>query len=358
MKTRSTFLYVALAAAVMMTTACGAKRQTGICADNFVPKAAEKGDATPVVSAGDAAWDKRKDVDQLKKAIERWDKALKMNPNQPAVRVKLSRARYLYGDGHLRADDEEEKMIGEFSKGQQEAELAFAQANAGYRGEYCAEKPFAEAIAKATKADVPAMYWYATNLGKWGLAKGLTTILKYKDNIKAMMDRILQLDDGYFYHAPYRYFGVYWTKIPVFRGDQKKSTDNFEKSIAGSPQYLATKVLYAEKNLTKWKNRTKFMEMLYDVRHFPLSKAPELEAENTIEKKKAEDLLDDWDTYFEPEDDKQRAEWEAEHKKLEEAAKGKYATTGAAEPAPAAAAEPAAAPAAEGEKKETGKDAK
>jgi hypothetical protein len=328
------------------TTACGTKRQTGICASNFVPKASAKGDAASSDKMGDEAWAKRKNVEELKKAIAAWDKALQIDPKQSAVRVKLSRAVYLYGDGHLRPADEEEKMIAEFSKGQQQAELAFAQANSAYRDEFCAEKPFPVAIVKATKADVPAMYWYATNLGKWGLAKGLTTILKYKDDIKAMMDQLMKLDKAYFYHAPNRYFGVYYTKIPVFRGDKKLSTENFEASIAGAPQYLATKVLYAGRNLTKWKNRARFMEMLYDVRHFPISKAPELEAENTIEKAKAEELLDDWDTYFEPDDDAQRAAWEKENAATEAKAKAKYAAAAPEAAAPAAAAPESAAPAA------------
>ena len=287
------------AACIAMTLlpACGTKRQVGICADLDI--ASEKGDADALVATGDAAWEQRKDEAQLRAAIAAWDKALRIDPKRTDVRVKISRARYFLADGYVRADEEkEEEMLALFDQGVRDADTAMAQISSGYREGICSEKPFAEAITKADKAAVPAMYWYASNLGKWGLAKGIFTILKYKDNIKAMMDRIVELDDSFFYHAPYRYFGAYYTKVPFPGGDMAKSKENFEKSIAGSPQYLATKVLMAEQYCTKAKDRATFKRLLEEVLAFDLTTAPELAPENTIEQKKAKDLLDDIDTYF------------------------------------------------------------
>lgn len=328
---------LAVVIVALALSACGTKRQTGICADSFIPNASEQGDAAALDAAGDAAWEQRKDVTKLKEAIAAWQKAVNIDPKRNATRVKLSRARYLYGDGHLRADDDaEEAMIAEFDKGTRQAEMAFAQQSEGYRADFCAEKPYEEAIKKATKADVPAMYWYATNLGKWGLAKGLFTILKYKDNIKAMMTRLQELDSAYFYHAPSRYFGVFYTKIPFPGGDEQLSAKNFDASIAGSPQYLATKVLYASAHATKWKKRLLFFEMLTDVKYFPIEKAPELDAENTIEKRKAAEFLEDIDTFFGEPDEATKAK-QAE---IEAKVKAKYA---AAAPAAAPADAPAAA---------------
>ncbi|HAN30032.1 MAG TPA: hypothetical protein DCQ06_00405 [Myxococcales bacterium] len=296
-----------LALACVALIGCGTTRQN-VCG-KLVPNATAEGDAVASVAAGDAAWSARKDVAKIREAISAWNKALSINPKDAVTRVKLSRAYYLLADGHLRTDDERDQEMKEmFKKGMREAEIAFALQVPKYRQDFCAEKPFADSIKTAEKPAVPAMYWFATNLGKWGLEEGLTTILKYKDDIKAMMDRIETLHPTYFYHAPYRYFGVYWTKIPVFRGDEAKSKAAFNKSIAGSPQYLATKVLMAQRFATKWKDVKLFVKLLDDVIKFDLSTAPELTPENTIEQRKAKELWDDADTYYD-EDDLKAAGW-------------------------------------------------
>ncbi|MCO4762630.1 MAG: hypothetical protein KC502_14050 [Myxococcales bacterium] len=295
------------ALAVLLAAGCGTTR-TNVCG-KLVPNATAQGDAAALVAAGDAAWKERKDVAKINAAIAAWSKALAITPKDADTRLKLSRGFYLLADGHLRTDDEkEEEMKATFRKGMKQAEIALALRVPQYRKDFCAEKTFAQSISTADKAAVPAMYWFATNLGKWGLAEGLTTILKYKDDIKAMMDRVETLHPTYFYHAPYRYFGVYWTKIPVFRGDAEKSKAAFNKSIAGSPQYLATKVLMAERYATKWKDPKLFVKLLSEVLAFDLNSAPELAPENTIEKAKAKELYEDADTYF-GEDDLKAAGW-------------------------------------------------
>lgn len=286
----------ACAAAVALSACGGVQRVEGVCGD---PGTAEPGDAAAAAAAGDAAWEQRRDEAQLRAAIGHWEKAARIDPRNADVRVKLSRARYFFADGHLRMDDEKEaEMIEMFDKGIKDAEVAIAQLAPGYRSDICAAKPFTEAIKQGNKEAVPAMYWYASNLGKWGLAKGIITVLKYKDNIKAMMDRVMELDPTFFYHAPSRYFGAYYTKVPFPAGDMEQSKKNFEASIAGSPQYLATKVLMAQEYATKTKDRALFERLLKEVVGFDLNSAPEILPENAIEQKKARDLLDDIDTYF------------------------------------------------------------
>jgi tetratricopeptide (TPR) repeat protein len=303
MNTRSAFatpLTAALAlaaAAALVLPGCGTKRQVGICADPVA--ATEKGDADALIAAGDAAWEQRRERPKLEEAVAKWAQALRIDPKRGEVRVRLARARYFLADGYYRADeDKEAEMVAMFDLGVKDAEIAIGQQSPAYREGVCANKPFTEVVAKADKASVPAMYWYASNLGKWGLAKGIFTILKYKDNIKAMMDRIMALDPTYFYHAPDRYFGAYYTKVPFPAGDMVKSREHFQKSIDGSPQYLATKVLMAENYCTKVKDRALFKKLLDEVVAFDLAQAPEIAAENAIEQEKARNLLEDIDTFF------------------------------------------------------------
>ena len=93
---------------------------------------------------------------------------------------------------------------------------------------------------------VPALYWFAANYGKWGVAKGFTTLLKYKDMIKGVMDRVHSVNPRYFHGAADRYLGAYFSKTPSFAGgDMKKSKAHFEASLKRAPHYFGTKVLMA-----------------------------------------------------------------------------------------------------------------
>lgn len=306
----SKWIAVMSVVSALLMVACGSKHQTSECTELNL-KASAKGDVAALIATGEAAWKERKDPVQLKKAVDAWAKAIAADPKRADLRVKLARARYLYADAHLRSqetDEAEAEMMNQFSQGVTDAETALRQLSSPYHEGRCKQEVgVADAIKKVDKAAVPAMYWYATNLGKWGLEKGLFTILKYKDDIKAMQDRIIELQPGYFYHAPYRYLGVYHIKVPPLVGAPEKSKPNFAKAVKESPEYLETKVLYAGYYATKVKNRQLFRELLKDVADYDLAATPELEAENIIGKRRAATLLEDIDDYFGEPDEAQQA---------------------------------------------------
>jgi tetratricopeptide (TPR) repeat protein len=284
----------------LMTVGCGASRQSGVCGSMDFPKGS--GDAAALDAEGDAAWGERGDEARLRGAIDAWEKALAIDPSNADVRVKLAHAHYFLADGFIRFDETKtEEMLAHFEAGTNQAEIALSQAYPAYRSKYCARQPFSSALQQLDADAVPAMYWYATNLGKYALAKSIVAILNEKDRIKAMMGFIKSNNEKYFYNASDRYFGAFYTKIPFPNGDLPKSRGHFEASIAGSPTYLATKVLYAGMNALKAGDKATFKRMLDEVAAFDLQTAPELIPENTIEKRKGADLLEEIDVYF-PED--------------------------------------------------------
>ena len=116
-----------------------------------------------------------------------------------------------------------------------------------------------EAIQVVGKEGLPAMYWYAVNLGKWSRAKGIAALLGNKDRVKGVLERVLALDETFFYGAPHRYFGVYWSLLPVGR-DLDKSKQHFERSLAIAPNYVGTKVLMAESYAVKKQDRALFAQ--------------------------------------------------------------------------------------------------
>jgi hypothetical protein len=149
-----------------------------------------------------------------------------------------------------------------------------------------------EALDTIDMKSVPALYWYTTNLGKWGNAQGLATVLKYKAKIKAQIERILALDEHFFYSAAHRYLGVIYAKAPAIAGgDMNKAKVHFDASLKHSPNYLATTVLWAEFYAVKADDKAGFKEKLEWVMKQPDDVIPEVAPENKIEKKKAQKLL-------------------------------------------------------------------
>ncbi|TNF26835.1 MAG: hypothetical protein EP329_20550 [Deltaproteobacteria bacterium] len=299
------FLVLGVIASAVVVMGCGASRQSGICGD-VNPSASATGDAASLEQEAEAAWAKRGDLAEAEKAVAKWDQLLKVDPSRADVRVKLARAHYFIADSHLffkmevqRDEQAGAQMLDHYQQGQFQAEMALGQKYAGYRTKFCARQPFDAALQQLDKDAVPAMYWYATNLGRYALQKSLVEVLNHKDRIKAMMDTIQRLDPAYWYYASDRYFGAYYTKIPFPSGDLPKSAGYFGKSIDGAPAYLASKVIFARMNLAKAGDRAKFKQMLDEVVAFDLSQAPEIEPENAAEQQKAKYYLDQIDVLVE-----------------------------------------------------------
>lgn len=294
---RRAFVAVVAVVVAVGLTACGGARKSGVCSS--APTASGQGDASALEGQGDAAWAQRGDIAQLRSAIAAWSKALAVNPGNADLRVKLARAHYFLADGHLALDDEsKEEMVANYELGTNQAELALGQKYPKYRAKYCSRQPFKSALQQLDKGAIAAMYWYATNLGKYALATNIVEVLNQKDRIKAMMELVRSLDPKFFYNAADRYFGAFYTKIPFPKGDLPLSARYFNEAISSSPEYLATRVLYADMNALKAKNKELFVKLLNEVVAFDVSRFPAIQAENSAEQQKAKNLLEELDVYF------------------------------------------------------------
>ncbi len=149
-----------------------------------------------------------------------------------------------------------------------------------------------EAVVMVDGYGVEALYWYATNMGKWGGLKGFSTILYYKDRIFKVMEHVLKLNERFFFGAPHRYFGAYYATVPKFAGgDLAKSEKHFKRSLKIEKNYLATKVLWAERLSPKLKNKEQFKTLLGEVLAADPNVLKGAEPENIIEQRKAKRLM-------------------------------------------------------------------
>ncbi len=302
MQIRRSLRLAAVAILSLSLMACAATRKSAL--DGAAEAIEVGGDGAALMAQAEEAWAGRGDRAKLEAAIGLWKQAAAAAPTDPAPHVRLSRAYYFLSDGHLRFDiedeDERKAAMGEkFGEGQFHGEKALLILSPEFKKAREAEVAVDEAVAKLPKEAVPALYWWATNLGKWAAAEGFITLLANKDKVFAMMDFCVKADEEFFYAAPHRYFGAYYTKIPLPSGDQARSKKHFETAVAKGPNYLGTRVLRAEYHAIKYQDRAMFDADLKYVKDADVHVIPELSPEHVVEKKKAERLLAEADDYFE-----------------------------------------------------------
>jgi hypothetical protein len=251
-----------------------------------------------LIAEGDEAWKTRRgERAGVEAAIAAWEKAVALRPEDAVTLAKLSRGYYFLADAHLRASKDE--YLAAFERGTAAGERSLAAGNPQFKAMVTSGKKVEEAIQTVGPESLDAMYWYATNLGKWSRAKGFATTLGNKDKIKAVMTRVLTVGPDFFHGAADRYFGVFYALAPGFAGgDLNKSKEHFEKSLAAAPNYIGTKVLMADTWATKKDDRAFFEKLLNEVLAAPDDVIPGLEPETRNEKAKAKELLEKADELF------------------------------------------------------------
>jgi tetratricopeptide (TPR) repeat protein len=254
--------------------------------------------AQSAVEEGDALWAERGDETKLAAAIAKWEEAAATAPSA-ALATKLARAHYLLGDGYRALADDEAGRDAGYQKGLDWATTALKLSAPAFADAMAGGAKHADAIANVGPDAIDAMYWYAANLGKWAAAHGLPTKLKYKEDIKATMLRVKALDETFFYAAGWRYFGGFEAATAGLAGGSlEKSEQNFKKAVELAPQYLGTKVLWADYLCTKKQDRATFVKLLEEVVAADASADPAIAAENRIEQAKAKKLLAKVDDLF------------------------------------------------------------
>jgi hypothetical protein len=255
-------------------------------------------EATQLEQKADALFAERSELAKAEAAAAAYAEVASKSPTADRL-AKLSRANYFLADGHYGLLGRKDDMLKHYEKGLE----------AGEQGLVLASPEFAKLMKEGGKVEdaikvvdikaVPSIYWYATNLGRWARAEGMTKLLFYKDKIRAYMTKVVELDPTYFHGAPYRYFGAYYAVAPAFAGgDLKKSEENFNKSLEAAPNYLSTKVLMAEALMTKKQDRATFEKLLKEVVAADPASIPEVAPEQAVEKAKAAKLLTQVDDLF------------------------------------------------------------
>jgi hypothetical protein len=293
------------AIAALLACACAGRQSTWEmkeAAPAAAPAPAAEGGADPaaaLIAEGDAAWEKRGDMAESMKAIEKWEAALALSPQNGALLTKLSHGCSFHADAHLRKDPDKSKMKNTLLKGVDYGERALVLMSPAFAEKVKGGMSTREAAPFVEKEAIEPLYWYGVNLGRWARADGFTTILGQRDNYKATMERVYALDPAWYYGAAPRALGALYAVAPSFAGgDPAKAKKYYDESLAAAPNWPATKVLMAENWATKTQDRATFDKLLNEVLSMPDDAIPEAVAETRAEKEKAKEFLDKAEDLF------------------------------------------------------------
>lgn len=283
-------LLMPLGLALGSSVGCAGRKAAWKDGDGGDKGAAAGTETSALIAKGDEHWAKRTDPAAIRAAVAEWEKAAAVEPTNMALLVRLTRGYYFLADGYLRGNEKEYLEI--MDKAVKWGEKAMIAASPEFGAKMRDGGKIPEAVKLVPKEGVPAMYWYASALGKWAKMKGFAVLLGQKDNVKATMDRCLELEPTFFYGGPHRYFGAFYAVAPAFAGgDLEKSKVHFNKSLEIAPSYVGTKVLWAAELSTKQQDEDTFETLLGEVLAAPDDAIPELTPEIIVEKGKAKELL-------------------------------------------------------------------
>jgi hypothetical protein len=150
------------------------------------------------------------------------------------------------------------------------------------------------ALAKTSKRAVPALFWSASCMAKrTDLDRTSPFGIAQLARAARLMQRVLTLEEDYYYGGPHMFFGVYYGgRAPMFGGDYALSAQHFEQARnATSGKLLIVDVLYAEYLARQEMDRLAFHKHLTAVVEAPDNLLPEMAFANQVAKQRARYLL-------------------------------------------------------------------
>lgn len=155
---------------------------------------------------------------------------------------------------------------------------------------------FVTSLPSFTKKDVPYLYYAAVCWAGWinAHSESMDAIADLP-KVQGLVQRVIELDEGYFYGASHTFMGVLLSiRPPSLGGKTEEARRHFERAIElGQGRFLPAYVMYAEHYAKPLYKEKLFFDLLHKVLNSPVDDVPELVLVNTMAKQQAEKLIDD-----------------------------------------------------------------
>jgi len=168
--------------------------------------------------------DKKEQPGNLDRAIELLLELKGQHPADDIVRGKLSHAFYYKGRFTPEGDPSREKL---FEQGMT------------YGRESVTLNP----------RTVYGNYWYAANMGSWGMCRGIMASLKSIDEMRKAMEIVLKENERFFFAGPHRVLGRLYHQAPgwpISIGKKTKAAEHLERAVELAPSFFHNRLFLAE----------------------------------------------------------------------------------------------------------------
>jgi hypothetical protein len=175
------------------------------------------------------------------------------------------------------------------------AQLALQQAGVNINPETASPEAVEDAVGKAGKKAVPALFWTANCLGKWiDMSRDDLALVASLANVAILMQRVLELDNEFYFGGAHIFFGVYYGgRSPMLGGDFARAEAEFQRAAEiNDNKLLIVNLLQAEFLDRQRLDQQAFNQRLTAILEAPDDLYPEMALINGIAKQKAALLLD------------------------------------------------------------------
>jgi hypothetical protein len=253
--------------------------------------------AAPLIDNGVAAMNRETDLELARASIpanlKMIEALLLADPANAAYRVQAAMGFYGYALGFVEEDDPD-RAVALYQRARDHAVVALDRAGMTRATLMGDPAELQQALATLDVTAVPALFWTASTWGKWiELRLDDPARLAELPHVEALMRRVLELDEAYYYGSAHIFFGVYYGgRAPMFGGDFVRAAKHFDRAAElGQNQLQWVEVYRARYLLRQMGERAAFHATLSRVLGAPASADPELNLANALAKQQAADLL-------------------------------------------------------------------
>lgn len=171
----------------------------------------------------------------------------------------------------------------------------FAKANEGTLEE------FQNNLKTFGRKDLEDLFWAGIAWGNYvNFNKDSPDAIAELPRIEALFNRIMEVDENYYYGGPHLFFGAFYGGRPkLLGGDPEKSKMHFEKAIAATDgKYLMAPVNEAQYYAVQIQDPALFQSILNGVLAADAAALPEQRLSNELAKRRAKILLDKKTMFF------------------------------------------------------------
>ncbi|UCC56390.1 MAG: hypothetical protein JSU75_01010 [Gammaproteobacteria bacterium] len=222
------------------------------------------------------------------------------DPGNTTLRLYAAEGFYGYAYGFIELEDS--KRASRFYRRCYEHALqALQDTGIQVNPETIAPADLETTVGKAGGKSVPALFWSASCLGKWiDLNRDKPNGIIEVSSAAIMMQRVLELEDDFYYGGAHMFFGVYYgARSPMLGGNHKLAEEHFRKADAiNQERLLLVDLLQAEFLDRQRLDQAAFHKRLTRIIEAPDNLYPEMALINGIAKQRAHHLLTLEDNWF------------------------------------------------------------